>query len=1158
MTLRHALLGLSGAAALSSTAAADLAGFVAFTRNVGGNTVIDVFVAVTNTGDRFLNVYAANSNGTYVQKAGLANKTWKPDMAGFTATRNVADDSFMTAGTFSGGSYGGEFYASSNTNGDPSFTGTSWNPTPASPAATAIPYVDTGAPENDGAGWYTGDPPSVDNAPENLAELSATLGTRTNSVKVSGNGAASSSAATHGIWVAHLVLAGTGRTLGEGGTATWTANASVNSGGSTVQGRYKLVAPSAPTAPTNVAASDGTSTANVTVTWSAVSGATGYKILRADGSATPTVQIGTSATASYTDATAVAGTLYNYAVKATSGAGDTAASTPNQGWRNIAAPTGVSATDGTSTANVTVTWSAAAGATGYKVFRAVGSGTATLAGSTAAGVLTYADTSAAAGTFYNYTVRATTAAGDSAASAANEGWRNVPAPTGVNATDGSSTANVTVTWTAVPGATGYKVFRAAGSATPTVQIGTSATASYADATAAAGTVYTYAVKASIASGDSVLSATNAGWRNVAAPAGVTATDGSSTANVTVTWSAVAGASGYAVFRANGSATPTVQIGTSATASYTDSTAVAGTLYNYAVKATTTPGASAASAANQGWRNVPAPTGVSATDGTSTANVTVTWNAVAGATGYKVFRAVGSGTATQLGSTASGILTFADGTAQPGTTYQFTVRATTAAGDSASSAADAGTRSTPAPTGVSATDGAHTDKVVVTWTAVAGATGYKIFRGTGSATPTTQVGTSATSSYTDTTAAPGTTYRYAVKATTAAGDSPASATDTGWRNFASPTGVIASDGNGTGPVTVTWNAASGATGYKVFRAAGSATPTQVGSTTASVRTFSDSAAVAGTLYKYTVKAVMTTGDSPSSAPDTGWRNVSAPVGTAASDGTFTTHVQVTWSAHANTAVTGYRILRRIGSAAETTVGNVTGRTTLSFNDTSIAVGSIGTYRVAALTAAGASAPSTTNTGYKKNTGSMPRDGESGDGSSAGGEDVAGSTGGGTSPAGNGSGALAGLAAPGTGGLADRTWTPVAGPGAVTGPDRAVAAGTAATCDTVTARVAAMQALAADADTDTQEALAALLAPAQAASFTAPAVTAESADCLACRILAGDLTLDGLSGADDLVSWIDAWSRADWAAGDLDRDGWIDDRDLAILLRRAMAEAPAAGG
>ena len=124
--------------------------------------------------------------------------------------------------------------------------------------------------------------------------------------------------------------------------------------------------------------------------------------------------------------------------------------------------------------------------------------------------------------------------------------------------------------------------------------------------------------------------------------------------------------------------------------------------------------------------------------------------------------------------------------------------------------------------------------------------------------------------------------------------------------------------------------------------------------------------------------------------------------------------------------------------------------------------------------------------------------------------------------------------------------MAGPGAVPG---AAAAATAAeaTCESVTARVALMQALAADGTT--ADALAELLAPAASAPGTLPAA---AGDCLACRILAGDLTLDGRSGADDLVSWIDAWSRADWADGDLDRDGWIDDRDLAILLRRTMAE------
>ncbi len=191
--MKTVLFVASAAAAVAASADAGFLGFVASARNVGGNTVIDIFAGVSNASDKFLNVYNTSSNGVFVQKAGLANKTWKPDAAGFTSTRNTADDSFMTAGTFSGGAYGGEFYASTNTVGDPNFTGTSWNATPASAAATSIPAL---------AGWYTGDPTSVDNNSESLAGLVG---------RVDGTGA---SAATRGIWVAHLVVAGINKVIG--------------------------------------------------------------------------------------------------------------------------------------------------------------------------------------------------------------------------------------------------------------------------------------------------------------------------------------------------------------------------------------------------------------------------------------------------------------------------------------------------------------------------------------------------------------------------------------------------------------------------------------------------------------------------------------------------------------------------------------------------------------------------------------------------------------------------------------------------------------------------------------------------------------------------------------------------------------------------------
>jgi len=194
--MKNMILAVSAVSAVAASANAGFQGFVASVNTVGNYTFIDVFAGVNNSSDKFLNVYDANItttvSGGFYQAAGLSNKTWKPDAASFNSTR-TSIDSFMTAGTYSGGAYGGVYYASTNTNGDPNFSGTSWNGTPASAAATTIPAL---------AGWYTGDPTSVDNKAESLAGL-------TNRV----NGT-NGQYASYGIWVSHIVLAGTGYTLG--------------------------------------------------------------------------------------------------------------------------------------------------------------------------------------------------------------------------------------------------------------------------------------------------------------------------------------------------------------------------------------------------------------------------------------------------------------------------------------------------------------------------------------------------------------------------------------------------------------------------------------------------------------------------------------------------------------------------------------------------------------------------------------------------------------------------------------------------------------------------------------------------------------------------------------------------------------------------------
>jgi hypothetical protein len=236
--MKHSIaIGIVGTASILSAADAGISGFVAYSRNVGGNTVIDVFAVTTNASDKFLNVFDTVSNGVFVQKAGLSSRTWKPDFAGFSSARSVTDDSFMTAGAYSGGPYGGEYYASGTTNGDPNFTGTSWNATPASAAATTIPAL---------AGWYTGDPTSVDNNAELMSTWAGSFA-RSNSFLVTAYGSyaapTNSNAASRGIWVSHLVVNGTNKRIGI--DFTWTAAVSIKDGvtGATTQASYRFNVP---------------------------------------------------------------------------------------------------------------------------------------------------------------------------------------------------------------------------------------------------------------------------------------------------------------------------------------------------------------------------------------------------------------------------------------------------------------------------------------------------------------------------------------------------------------------------------------------------------------------------------------------------------------------------------------------------------------------------------------------------------------------------------------------------------------------------------------------------------------------------------------------------------------------------------------------------
>jgi hypothetical protein len=172
---------------------------------------------------------------------------------------------------------------------------------------------------------------------------------------------------------------------------------------------------------------------------------------------------------------------------------------------------------------------------------------------------------------------------------------------------------------------------------------------------------------------------------VAAPAGVTATAGNAT--VALKWKAVAGATGYQVFRGKTLA------GSVTTTTFTDKGLTNGTQYMYSVKAVVGSSTSSASATvlvtptapappHVNGQQLTAPTGVAAiaTTSLSTGQLELTWNAVSGATGYTVYR-----DGTQLGtSTAPTYLPSAPGTGY----HSYTVKATDGVAAEASAASSA--------------------------------------------------------------------------------------------------------------------------------------------------------------------------------------------------------------------------------------------------------------------------------------------------------------------------------------------------------------------------------------------------------------------------------------------------------------------------------------
>jgi fibronectin type 3 domain-containing protein len=444
----------------------------------------------------------------------------------------------------------------------------------------------------------------------------------------------------------------------------------------------------APSAPTGLTAAPGN--AQVLLTWAATANATGYTAKRSTTTGGPYTAIASQPATSFTDAPLTNGTKYFYVVSASNSTGVSPNSAEVSATPTLAppaVPAGLAATAGN--AQVTLTWNSSTGANSYHVKRSTVSGAEIQIAAPTSN--TFTDASVTNGTKYFYVVSAVNSAAESANS--NEVSTTPAAPPTAPAAPtilqgAAGNAKVTLTWNASTGATSYHVKRST-TAGAESQIAAPASNSFTDTTVANGTKYFYEVSAVNSAGESAnsneINATpTAPATTPSAPTGLQGTAGN--AQVALTWTASTGATSYHVKRSTSSGTET-QISAPTSTSFTDTTVINGTKYFYVVSAVNSTGESANSNEVSATPSAPAiapatPTSLQATGGN--AQISLTWNASAGATSYNVKRSTTSGGPFTTTLASPTVTNYVDTTVTNGTAYFYVVSAVNATGESANS------------------------------------------------------------------------------------------------------------------------------------------------------------------------------------------------------------------------------------------------------------------------------------------------------------------------------------------------------------------------------------------------------------------------------------------------------------------------------------------
>ena len=352
-----------------------------------------------------------------------------------------------------------------------------------------------------------------------------------------------------------------------------------------------VVPPSKPSIPSSLKASC-LSYNSIKLTWSAVSGANGYRIYRASNSSGPYTSIAHTSSNSYTNEGLLTGATYYYKVCAYKtvqtaklyGDQTSAVSTKTV----LGTPSNQKAV-AASYNSVKLTWKGVPGASGYSIYKATSSsGTYDYVGNSTSG--TYTNTGLTTGKTYYYKIRAYHIEGTNKVYGNASGYTSAKpelSTPGSFMAQSQSYNSIKLSWKAVSGASGYTIYRATSEKGTYSYVGTTSSTSYTNTGIETGKKYYYKVRAYRTQGSAKVNSNYTLVQSAtpvpAKPSSINAVKASAS-SIKLSWSSVSGASVYEVHRATSSSGSYSYDGATASTSYTDYGLTAGKTYYYKVRA----------------------------------------------------------------------------------------------------------------------------------------------------------------------------------------------------------------------------------------------------------------------------------------------------------------------------------------------------------------------------------------------------------------------------------------------------------------------------------------------------------------------------------------------------------------------------------------------